>query len=43
MAISSRDHVYAAEQFSNTVSGTDPASNLLLGVIRLGEPHLSED
>jgi YVTN family beta-propeller protein len=33
-----RDRVYAAEQFSNTVSVTDPASNQLLGVIRLGEP-----
>src|SRR5262249_46572662 len=37
--ISSRDRVYAAEQFSNTVSVTDPASNKLLGVIRLGEPQ----
>ncbi len=35
--ISHRDRVYAAEQFSNTVSVTDPASNELLGVIRLGE------
>ena len=33
-----RDRVYAAEQFSNTVSVTDPASNKLLGVIRLGDP-----
>ena len=32
------DRVYAAEQFSNTVSVTDPADNKLLGVIRLGEP-----
>jgi YVTN family beta-propeller protein len=32
-----RDRVYAAEQFSNTVSVTDPASNQLLGVIRLGD------
>lgn len=32
------DRVYAAEQFSNTVSVTDPADNSLLGVIRLGEP-----
>src|SRR4029450_5688278 len=30
--------VYAAEQFSNTVSVTDPAANNLLGVIRLGDP-----
>src|ERR1700719_3438161 len=38
MPISHRDRVYAAEQFSNTVSVTDPADNKLLGVIRLGEP-----
>jgi YVTN family beta-propeller protein len=37
--ISHRDRVYAAEQFSNTVSVTDPASNTLLGVIRLGDPQ----
>src|SRR5207302_5434900 len=37
--VSSRDRVYAAEQFSNTVSVTDPALNKLLGVIRLGEPQ----
>src|SRR5882724_3806401 len=36
--ISHRDRVYAAEQFSNTVSVTDPADNKLLGVIRLGDP-----
>ena len=36
--VSHRDRVYAAEQFSNTVSVTDPADNSLLGVIRLGEP-----
>jgi YVTN family beta-propeller protein len=36
--ISHHDRVYAAEQFSNTVSVTDPASNKLLGVIRLGDP-----
>jgi len=36
--VSHSDRVYAAEQFSNTVSVTDPASNQLLGVIRLGEP-----
>jgi YVTN family beta-propeller protein len=35
--MSHRDRVYAAEQFSNTVSVTDPASNQLLGVIRLGD------
>ncbi|MGB8907522.1 MAG: YncE family protein [Candidatus Cybelea sp.] len=34
--ISHRDRVYAAEQFSNTVSVIDPAGNKLLGVIRLG-------
>jgi YVTN family beta-propeller protein len=39
VAISHRDRVYAAEQFSNTVSVTDPADNKLLGVIRLGEPE----
>ncbi len=36
--ITHRDRVYAAEQFSNTVSVTDPADNTLLGVIRLGDP-----
>jgi len=36
--LSPRDRVYAAEQFSNTVSVTDPADNKLLGVIRLGDP-----
>jgi YVTN family beta-propeller protein len=39
IAISSRDRVYSAEQFSNTVSVTDPATNQSLGVIRLGEPQ----
>jgi YVTN family beta-propeller protein len=38
IAISHRDRVYAAEQFSNTVSVTDPADNKLVGVIRLGDP-----
>jgi YVTN family beta-propeller protein len=37
--VSHRDRVYAAEQFSNTVSVTDPANNKLLGVIRLGDPQ----
>jgi YVTN family beta-propeller protein len=37
--ISSRDRVYAAEQFSNTVSVIDPSRNTLLGVIRLGDPQ----
>jgi YVTN family beta-propeller protein len=35
--VSHRDRVYAAEQFSNTVSVIDPADNKLLGVIRLGD------
>jgi YVTN family beta-propeller protein len=39
IALSHADRVYAAEQFSNTVSVIDPASNTLLGVIRLGEPQ----
>jgi len=38
VAVSHRDRVYAAEQFSNTVSVTDPVDNKLLGVIRLGDP-----
>jgi YVTN family beta-propeller protein len=38
VAISHRDRLYAAEQFSNTVSVIDPADNRLLGVIRLGDP-----
>src|SRR6201997_1270465 len=37
--ISRHDRVYAAEQFSNTVSVTDPVDNKLLGVIRLGAPQ----
>lgn len=37
--ISHHDRIYAAEQFSNTVSVTDPADNKLLGVIRLGDPQ----
>jgi YVTN family beta-propeller protein len=37
--VSNHDRVYAAEQFSNTVSVTDPATNKLLGVIRLGDPQ----
>jgi YVTN family beta-propeller protein len=37
--ISHQDRVYAAEQFSNTVSVTDPVDNRLLGVIRLGDPQ----
>ena len=38
VAVSHRDRVYAAEQFSNTVSVTDPVDHKLLGVIRLGDP-----
>ncbi|CAO3439598.1 YncE family protein [Azospirillum endophyticum] len=37
--ISHRDRVYAAEQFSNTVSVIDPVDNKVLGVIRLGDPQ----
>jgi YVTN family beta-propeller protein len=39
VAISHTDRVYAAEQFSNTVSVTDPVDNRLLGVVRLGDPQ----
>jgi YVTN family beta-propeller protein len=38
LAVSSQDRVYVAEQTSDTVSVIDPASNKLLGVIRLGDP-----
>ena len=37
--VSNRDRVYSAEQFSNTVSVTDPVDNKLVGVIRLGDPQ----
>ena len=37
--VSHHDRVYAAEQFSNTVSVTNPVDNTLLGVIRLGDPQ----
>ncbi|MGK6325267.1 beta-propeller fold lactonase family protein [Sphingomonas sp. DT-51] len=37
--VSSRDRVYAAEQFSNTLSVSDPADGRLLGVVKLGEPQ----
>jgi YVTN family beta-propeller protein len=37
--ISHHDRVYSAEQFSNTVSVTDPVDNRLVGVIRLGDPQ----
>ncbi|MEK1886452.1 MAG: YncE family protein [Phyllobacterium sp.] len=37
--ISHEDRIYAAEQFSNTVSVSDPVDNKLLGVIKLGDPQ----
>jgi YVTN family beta-propeller protein len=37
--VTHHDRVYTAEQFSNTVSVTDPSSNTLVGVIRLGDPQ----
>src|SRR5260370_16584899 len=36
--ISRQDRVYSAEQYSNTVSVSDPVDNKLLGTIRLGDP-----
>src|ERR1700756_2556638 len=36
--ISHQDRVYSAEQYSNTVSVTDPVDNKLIGAIRLGDP-----
>jgi YVTN family beta-propeller protein len=36
--ISSRDRVYLSDQTSNTVSVIDPATEKLLGAIRLGDP-----
>jgi YVTN family beta-propeller protein len=38
MPVSHSDRVYTADQFSDTVSVTDPVDNKLLGVIRLGDP-----
>jgi YVTN family beta-propeller protein len=35
--VSSKDRIYLSDQFSNTVSVVDPASQKLLGVIKLGE------
>jgi YVTN family beta-propeller protein len=35
--VSERDRVYTGDQTSNTVSVINPASNKLLGVIRLGD------
>ena len=36
--VSHQDRVYSAEQYSNTVSVTDPVDNKLIGTIRLGDP-----
>src|SRR5262245_14951491 len=36
--ISHQDRVYSAEQYSNTVSVTDPVDNKFVGAIRLGDP-----
>src|SRR5258708_33447771 len=36
--VSHRDRVYTADQWSNTVTVTDPVDNKLLGVIRLVDP-----
>src|SRR6516225_8317830 len=36
--VSEHDRFYTSDQFSNTVSVINPASNKLLGVIRLGDP-----
>jgi len=38
VAISAKDRVCAADQTSNTVSVIDPATDKLLGVIKLGDP-----
>ena len=38
IAVSKHDRFYTSDQFSNTVSVINPASNKLLGVIRLGDP-----
>ena len=38
VAISHRDRLYSAEQFSNTVSVVDPVDNKTLGAIKLGDP-----
>jgi len=39
LPISHRDRVYLGEQFSNTISVVDPATNTLLGAIHLGDPQ----
>src|SRR5215472_10988916 len=41
--VSHHDRVYTADQFSNTVTVTDPVDNKLLGVIRLGGPTIPSD
>ena len=38
LPVSEKDRVYTGDQTSNTVSVISPASNKLLGVIRLGDP-----
>ena len=38
IAVNGRDRFYTSDQFSNTVSVINPASNKLLGFIRLGDP-----
>jgi hypothetical protein len=38
--ITHRDRVYSAEQFSNTVSVTDPVDNQLIGSIQASEQEL---
>src|SRR6266404_8023386 len=37
--VTSRHRVYLGEQYSNTISVVDPASNTLVGSIRLGDPQ----
>jgi YVTN family beta-propeller protein len=37
--VSGRDRIYVAEQFSNTLSVTNPATNTLVGVIKFGDPQ----
>src|SRR5689334_40457 len=39
VAVSARDRVYVAEQFSNTVSVIDPSTHENLGVLKLGDPQ----
>ena len=41
--VSHHDRVCTADQFSNTVTVTDPVDNKLLGVIRLGGPTIPSD